>query len=84
MDKKCRDVLGVLGDDLDGSTGGELCRKLEEHLARCPRCRVVVDTTRKTVRFYRDDEAPCLPHSFDVHLHALLKACWEAKAAHAA
>lgn len=84
VDKKCREVLDLVGGDFDEMADGDLCRRLEEHLAACPRCRVVVDSTRKTIRLFRDDDVPCMPHSFDVHLHALLKACWEAKAAQAA
>jgi predicted anti-sigma-YlaC factor YlaD len=29
--------------------GAELCRQIEKHIAECEDCRIVVDTTRKTI-----------------------------------
>jgi predicted anti-sigma-YlaC factor YlaD len=76
MDGNCRSILGALCDSIDGEVEGEMCRQLEHHLARCPKCRVVLDSTRRTVLIYRGETAPCIPPAFGSHLHALLKACW--------
>jgi predicted anti-sigma-YlaC factor YlaD len=48
----CLDLLDGLSDYLDGAAPGELCAEIERHLAECHKCRVVVDTLRKTVTLY--------------------------------
>jgi anti-sigma factor (TIGR02949 family) len=45
----CNALLGSLSDYIDGELREELCREIEKHLAECEHCRVVVDTTRKTI-----------------------------------
>jgi len=45
----CKSLLGSLSDYVDGELGMELCREIEKHIAECENCRIVVDTTRKTV-----------------------------------
>ncbi|GAB4450451.1 MAG: zf-HC2 domain-containing protein [Anaerolineae bacterium] len=50
---KCRDFCNQLSDYIDGELAASLCAELERHLADCPNCRIVVDTTRKTVSLYR-------------------------------
>jgi anti-sigma factor RsiW len=42
-------LLGSLSDYIDGELGAELCREIEKHIAECDDCRIVVDTTRKTI-----------------------------------
>ena len=53
----CQELLGNISDYVDGELDETLCRELEQHLADCPDCRVVVDTTRKTVSLYRERSA---------------------------
>ncbi|MCE9645172.1 MAG: zf-HC2 domain-containing protein [Chloroflexi bacterium] len=45
----CEGLLGSLSDYIDGELGAELCRQIEKHVAECENCRIVVDTTRKTI-----------------------------------
>jgi len=45
----CEGLLGSLSDYIDGELGAELCRQIEKHIAECEDCRIVVDTTRKTI-----------------------------------
>jgi anti-sigma factor (TIGR02949 family) len=45
----CETLLGSLSDYIDGELGEELCRQIEKHIAECENCRIVVDTTRKTI-----------------------------------
>jgi anti-sigma factor RsiW len=45
--------LAQLGDYIDGELEQSLCAQIEQHLAGCDDCRVLVDTTRKTVLLYR-------------------------------
>lgn len=56
----CHELLATLSEYVDGELGAELCVELERHLRGCQRCRVVVDTLKKTVELYHDcaDEDP--------------------------
>jgi anti-sigma factor RsiW len=56
---RCRQVVDKISEYLDGGLDPEMVRELERHLEHCEDCRVVVDTTRKTVEiFYRTEPAP--------------------------
>jgi anti-sigma factor (TIGR02949 family) len=50
----CEGLLGSLSDYVDGELGAELCRQIEKHIAECDNCRIVVDTTRKTIELIHD------------------------------
>jgi predicted anti-sigma-YlaC factor YlaD len=50
----CQGLWESLSDYIDGELSEELCRKLEQHMAGCEHCRVVFDTTSKTIRLYQD------------------------------
>lgn len=50
---ECQAMLAQLGDYIDGELERSLCAEIEQHLADCDDCRVLVDTTRKTVLLYR-------------------------------
>jgi anti-sigma factor (TIGR02949 family) len=45
----CDQLLGMLTDYLDGQAREELCHEIEAHIAGCNNCKVVVDTTKKTI-----------------------------------
>lgn len=45
----CEELLGSLSAYIDGDLSPELCQELERHLARCDHCRVVLDTTGRTI-----------------------------------
>ena len=53
----CTHLLSSISDYVDGELDETLCQELEQHLADCPDCRGVVDTTRKTVSLYRESSA---------------------------
>jgi len=53
----CKHLLSSISDYVDGELDETLCRELEQHLADCPDCRIVVDTTRKTVYLYHESAA---------------------------
>lgn len=71
----CRRYLGLLSDYLDEALEEQVCRELEEHLRRCPDCRVVVDTTRRTIYLYRTlaEEEATLPEPVRQRLFARLR-----------
>lgn len=50
----CRELLATLGEYVDGTLSGDLCAVLENHLKDCPRCRIVVNTLKKTVELYQE------------------------------
>ena len=47
--KKCDELLGTLSAYIDGELSPELCQELEKHLADCNDCRVVLNTTKRTI-----------------------------------
>ncbi len=57
----CHDLLDGLSDYLDDEASGELCAEIERHLAGCEKCRIVVDTLRKTVTLYHQLPQPLMP-----------------------
>jgi anti-sigma factor (TIGR02949 family) len=59
----CAGLLDSLSDYIDGQASQELCAELERHLAECEDCRILVDTTRRTIELYhaRQDKGDQLP-----------------------
>jgi len=54
---ECQRLIGELSNLIDGTISPELCIELEAHLKECKNCRIVVDTTKKTIELYHRDEA---------------------------
>jgi len=50
----CNNLCQVLSDYIDGELSDELCHRIEEHMAGCEHCRVVFDTTNKTILLCHD------------------------------
>jgi anti-sigma factor (TIGR02949 family) len=46
---KCDELLGSLSAYIDGELSAELCQELEKHLSGCDNCRVVLNTTKRTI-----------------------------------
>ncbi len=57
----CKGVIKELSDYLNGELDASLKQALERHLEDCDDCRVVVDTTRKTIDIYCHCEPMPLP-----------------------
>lgn len=70
----CSHLKEALADYLDGDLDNELCRELREHLKDCHPCRVVVDSTRQTIRFYAEERPVRLPPEVMRRLQETLKA----------
>jgi anti-sigma factor RsiW len=49
---KCSSLLGDLSDYIDGNLQDEICAQIDEHMKTCDKCRVVVNTLKKTVELY--------------------------------
>ena len=57
----CKDFLRELSDYLDESVDVEVRAKLEKHMADCPNCWVIADTTRKTIQIYKGVDPQPIP-----------------------
>ena len=73
---KCKEFLQELTDYLDGKITDSLRAELDEHLHWCHECHVVMNTTKKTIEIYRDNEVYELPEDLRSRLHqAILAKC---------
>jgi anti-sigma factor (TIGR02949 family) len=71
----CNQFLDELSEFLDDSVQGQLRQELEQHLAECPNCWVMVNTTKKTLEIYRGLEPEAIP----CDLHSRLMSAIEKK-----
>jgi len=77
----CRKLLSEISNYLDGEIEPDARQELEEHIARCPNCWVIFDTTRKTVQIYQGCESYPLSECLHNRLQeALRKHCAESPA----
>ena len=70
---RCLDFFNQLSEYIDGELAAPLCAELEQHLADCPDCQIVVDTTRKTVTLYRRFGQADLPAGVSERLWQVLE-----------
>jgi anti-sigma factor (TIGR02949 family) len=47
--QNCQALLGSLSEYIDGELPPDLCKEIEKHLEGCDNCRVVLNTTRRTI-----------------------------------
>ena len=58
----CANLLRSLSEYIDGELSPELCQEIEKHLAGCENCRVVLNTTKRTIDLvHAPIENPDLP-----------------------
>ena len=69
---KCNDFLKELTDYLEGTADAQIRIELEEHLHWCHDCEVVMNTTKKTIEIYRDNQVYELPDTLRSKLHAAI------------
>lgn len=70
---KCTAFVTELTDYLDKELTPELKAEIEEHLAKCKNCRVIVDTCKKTIEIYCNSEPAPLPPEVHSRLRAALE-----------
>ncbi len=75
----CKDFLRELSEYLDESIDAQVRARLEEHIAACPNCWVIADTTRKTVQIYKGMEPYPVPVDVQERLMAALERKMAAK-----
>lgn len=69
----CNRFLEELSEYLDESVHGKLRKELEAHVAECPNCWVVVDTTKKTLQIYKGLEPEPLTNDLQARLMGALE-----------
>ena len=68
----CRELLDKLSDYIDDDASKEICAKIQRHMADCHKCRIVVDTLRKTVLMYRQLPGPDMSYNAQERLYKAL------------
>jgi predicted anti-sigma-YlaC factor YlaD len=76
---KCEELIAALGDYLDGEQQSALCRQLQEHLANCNPCQVVIDNLHKTIKLYQEGKEVPLPDALHERLRDVLRKRWAEK-----
>ena len=75
----CKKVLLEISNYLDGTLDEDLKRNIETHIRMCRHCKVVFDTTRRTIELYCDGKRFPLPDDVRTRLHESLRRKWMAK-----
>jgi anti-sigma factor RsiW len=65
--------LNELSDYLDERVDADVREKLEHHIAECPNCWVIADTTKKTIRIYKGMEPHPIPSDVESRLMTALE-----------
>ena len=77
---KCSDFLNELSDYLDGRITESMKAELDEHLHWCHECHVVMNTTKRTIEIYRDNQIYELPDHLRDRIHeAIMDKCRKSK-----
>lgn len=72
----CKMLLREVSNYLDADIDPALRQQLDEHIAKCPECLVILDTTRKTLEIYQCCEPYPIPATLQTRLRdALRKNC---------
>lgn len=69
----CKSIITELTNYLDGALDTALCASIELHLEKCKDCRLVVDTTKKTIQIFCNSEPAALPPDIRQRLHEALE-----------
>lgn len=70
--KGCQTILEPISDYISGEAAEALCAEIEEHLADCDNCRIMVDTLRKTIVLCQNTTPSELPESVRRRLYQVL------------
>ena len=74
---KCKDMLAMLNEYVDGTIDPAVCEEFEQHLHGCNPCQVVIDNIRQTITLYKSGRPYDLPVTFREKLHAALRVRWK-------
>ncbi len=73
MTLNCTEVFQEISNYLAGELDPDLKGTIERHLKSCRHCKVVFDTTCKTIELYCDGKLFELPEPVRVRLHEVLR-----------
>lgn len=51
--RRCHETLRQLNEYIDGELADDLCQQIEQHMADCHDCQLIVDTLSRTIKLYR-------------------------------
>jgi len=68
----CTDFLSQLTDYFDGQISPELLKEVRTHLEECDHCKVVLNTTSKTIEVYRGNEIYDISDDLRERLHSAI------------
>ncbi len=72
----CTEFLSLLGDFFDEQIDSDMLAEVKAHMHKCSHCDVVLDTTRKTIAIYRENEIYEFPEELRDRLHtAIMNKC---------
>jgi len=72
----CSEFMALLDDLLDDGVSATLRADLEEHLGGCEHCFITMNTTKRTIEFYTNQELYPLPEPVRTRLQtAILAKC---------
>ena len=69
----CKEFLEELSDYLDENVDAQVKARLEQHIALCPNCWVVCDTTKRTIKIYKGMEPYRMPADVESRLLSALE-----------
>jgi anti-sigma factor RsiW len=69
----CKDFLHELSDFLDERSDAELRSELEAHIAECPNCWVITNTTKRTIQIYKGMDPYPIPKDVEARLMKALE-----------
>ena len=69
----CKEFLAELSEYLDENVDAAAKAKLEQHIAQCPNCWVVCDTTKRTIKIYKGMEPYSMPADVESRLLVALE-----------
>jgi anti-sigma factor RsiW len=69
----CKSVISELSNYLDGELELAEKQELQQHLADCQECNLIVNQTKLTVDIFCDSEPVALPPDVQTRLHEALR-----------
>ncbi|MBI4459342.1 MAG: zf-HC2 domain-containing protein [Acidobacteria bacterium] len=69
----CKKLLSELSNYLDNEIESQVREELEKHIAKCPNCWVIIDSTRKTLQIFQGYEPYPLPEELRHKLQEALR-----------
>lgn len=73
----CDELVQYLSEYIDRDLNEDLRAEAQEHLATCPNCRVVLDTTQQMIFLYRQTGRQAIPAKRRRELFRRLQAAFD-------